>query len=301
MPDAARNVTQSNVAVAKPCIVCGSRVRVTDLSLGEYEILKCRCGLRTLHPEPAEHELVEAFDDGEIYGEAGMLASGILAQNHRSLDDVEKVVTPSRLLDVGCGLGFLLEAARDRGWDATGVDPSPFSVQTARDKGFAAHHGLLAGLNLPGESFDALTLLQVVEHLLDPRPLLAECRRLVRPGGAILVETPNPASALARVKREGFNYWIPPVHCVWYTPDALARMLGSCGFKPVKVSTWSARTPQLHDGVDILAATKLGRRMPRRLRPSAGAAIASATDALGQGSIVQVVAVRWDDPQGDDQ
>lgn len=279
----------------RACVVCGSTERGVELRLDAYEIHRCVCGLRTLAPEPAEEALVEAFDDGEIYTESAALRVDVLEQNHRSLYHVEKFVSPGRLLDVGCGLGYLLEAARARGWDAAGVDPSPVAVAEARRKGFEAHHGLLHEANLPAGSFDAVALLQVVEHLLDPRALIAECRRLLRPGGALLVETPNPASMLARVKRERFNYWIPPVHCVWYTPDALGRLLGAAGFRPVKVGTWSARARRLHDGVDILASTRVGRRLPRRLRRPAGGLVASVADALGRGSIVEAVAVRWED------
>lgn len=291
-----RSPQQMRVAgLIRPCVVCASTERSIELRLGDYQIHRCPCGLRTLSPEPAEETLIEVFDDGQIYGEASDLRVHVLEQNHRSLYDVEKFVRPGRLLDVGCGLGYLLEAARARGWDATGVDPSPFSVAQARAKGFEAHRGLLHELNLPAASFDAISLLQVVEHLIDPRALLAECRRLLKPGGAILVETPNPASLLATVKKEGFNYWIPPVHCVWYTPDSLGRLLRDAGLRPVKVSTWSARTPMLHDGVDVVASTRAGRRLPPRARRIAGGAVGVLADAFGRGSIVEAVALRWED------
>ncbi len=282
-------------AAARPCVVCGAAERRLELRLGDYQIHRCVCGLRTLWPQPEEEQLIEVFDDGTIYGEAAGLRVELLEQNHRSLYDVEKFCGPGRLLDVGSGLGYMLEAARARGWEAVAVDPSPYSVQQAREKGFEAHRGLLEELSFPQASFDAISLLQVVEHLIDPRALLAECKRLLKPGGAILIETPNPASLLARVKREGFNYWIPPVHCVWYTPDTLGRLLSGVGFRPVKIGTWSARSPRLHDGVDIVAATRIGRRLPRRLRGPAGAAVAMCADALGRGSIVEAVALRWED------
>jgi SAM-dependent methyltransferase len=279
----------------RPCVVCGSVERDRELTLGSYDILRCDCGLRVLAPEPAEQTLVEVFDDGEIYGGAFDLSDALLERAHRSLIAAERFVKPGRILDVGFGLGFLLEAARDRGWSCVGVDPSQFSVERARRQGFEAHLGLLQDLKLPEASFDAVSLMQVVEHILDPRDLLAECRRVLRPGGALLVATPNPASLLATVKREGFNYWIPPVHCVWYSPDALHRLLVDAGLEPVRLGTWSARAPQLHDGVDMLAATRLGRRVPRRLRRPLGTLVAMTADALGRGSIVEAVALRWED------
>lgn len=279
----------------RPCVVCGSTERDRELVVGSYDILRCRCGLRVLSPEPAAETLVEVFDDGSIYGGAFALEAALLERSHASLAVAERFVRPGRLLDVGFGPGFLLAAARERGWNATGVDPSPFSVERARAMGFEAHEGLLEDLRLPEASFDAVALMQVVEHVVDPRPLLAECRRVLRPGGALLVATPNPASLLARLKREGFNYWIPPVHCVWYTPDALHKLLADSHLEPVRLYTWSARAPQLHDGVDMLASLRGGRRVPRRLRRPVGSLLAAAADALGRGSIVEAVALRWEE------
>jgi SAM-dependent methyltransferase len=237
--------------------------------------------------------VLEEFSDGSGYDVAFALRDEMVARHHKSLSSVERFGEPGRLLDVGCGPGFLLEAARERGWEAVGVDPSPFSVARARREGFEAHEGMLEDLDLETASFDALALLQVVEHMTDPRPLLAACRALLKPRGVLLVATPNPASLLARVKRERFNYWIPPVHCTWYTPAALSRLLSANGFAPVREMTWSARTRALHDGVDVVASTRIGKRLPVRAHRALGGAIAATADVLGYGSIVEHIAIKW--------
>lgn len=282
-------------ATTTACPVCGAAARTPVLALdGGWEVERCSgCRRHVLSPEPSEVRM-EEFNDGSGYDGAFDFRDAILAQHDRSLRALEQHVRPGRLLDVGCGPGQLLEAARARGWEATGVDPSPFSVERARALGFTAHEGMLEDLRLPAASFDALALLQVVEHVPDPRPLLAECRRLLRPGGALLVATPNPASLLARVKREGFNYWIPPVHCVWYPPATLARLLMQAGFDVPRRGTWSARAAGLHDGADIVAASALGRKLPARLRRLAGEVVARAADASGRGSIVEQIAIKAD-------
>lgn len=280
------------IALARPCVVCDSSERVHELRVEEWDVERCAgCGARTLSPEP-DHVKMEEFDDGSGYDSAFALRDDLMARHRVSLASLERFAAVGTLLDVGCGPAFLLEAARERGWDATGVDPSPFSAEHARGLGFAAYEGLLENLRLEAGSFDAIALLQVVEHLPDPRSLLAECKRLLRPGGALLVATPNPASLLARVKRERFNYWIPPMHCAWYTPASLQRLLQKAGFAIKHSETWSARTPRLHDGTDIVASTKIGARLPLRARRIAGDAVAALSDRLGSGSIVEIVAVK---------
>lgn len=276
----------------RPCVVCDGTRRARELVIDGWTIQRCeRCGLRTLDPVPTEEQLVEVFEDGSIYGGALALEAELLARADASLEELERVVGPGRMLDVGFGPGFLLEAARRRGWEASGVDPSPFSVARAREKGFEAHEGMLEQLGLPGSSYDAIALMQVIEHVVDPRPLLAECRRLLAPGGALLVATPNPASLLAKVKRAGFNYWIPPVHCVWYPPHALRLLLARAGFEPARVTTWSPRAATLHDGFDIVSSGP-GARLPYRVRRALGGGVAAAADALRYGSIVEAVARR---------
>ncbi|MFN2613731.1 MAG: class I SAM-dependent methyltransferase, partial [Actinomycetota bacterium] len=196
-----------------PCVVCASSARVASLELGEWTIARCTgCGTRTLLPEPASVRM-EEFDDGSGYEGAIGFRDAIIAQHDRTLSSLQRVVTPGRLLDVGSGPGLLLEAARARGWDAIGVDPSPWAAERARALGFAAYEGMLEDQPLEPSSFDAVALLQVVEHIPDPGSLFAACHRLLRPGGALLVATPNPDSWLARAKKERFNYWIPPMHC----------------------------------------------------------------------------------------
>ena len=278
----------------RTCVVCGGSRRVAVLELGTWQISRCAgCRTHNLHPEPDE-VVLEDFNDGSGYDGAFDLQDEIRAQHDRSLATLERFVEPGRLLDVGCGPGFLLEQARERGWFAAGVDPSPFSVAQAHRKGFEAFEGMLEDVALPAGWFDALALLQVVEHMSDPRPLLARCRELLRPGGALLVATPNPGSTLARVKRERFNYWIPPVHCAWYTPKALASLLTNAGFRVVHRETWSARTPVLHDGLDVVRESRIGRRLPYKAQRRIGERVAAWADRTGRGSIVELIAIKED-------
>lgn len=282
-------------AVADPCVVCGERERRPVLDIGEYTVARCeRCGVHTLSPLPSAVQMQE-FDDGSAYEIEAVLREDLRARHRATLEAIERWIPPGRLLDAGCGTGTLLEVARERGWNASGVDPSAASVARVREMGFVATEGNIEDLDLAPASMDAVTLMQVLEHVPDPRPLLAACRRVLRPGGALVVATPNPESLLARVKRERFNYWIPPMHVAWYTPGALERLLRASGFAPVLETTWSARARSLHDGADIVAATPLGRHMPFRVRRLAGDIVARAADALGRGSIVEQIALRWEE------
>jgi SAM-dependent methyltransferase len=107
---------------------------------------------------------------------------------------------PGRLLDVGCGIGGLLEVARDAGWQAIGIDVDPAVVAYARRRGLDARVGRLPGLGLPAASFDVVTLWNVLDFLPDPLGVLLETFRLLTRGGRVIVRTPNVPVQLQGVR-----------------------------------------------------------------------------------------------------
>jgi SAM-dependent methyltransferase len=105
--------------------------------------------------------------------------------------EVERLRLPSgaRILDAGCGSGSNMPVLEAYG-DVAGVDGSPLAVAAAVDRGRNVVLGRVERLPHPGESFDLVTCLDVLEHTLDDRAVLAELRRVTRPGGHLLVTVP---------------------------------------------------------------------------------------------------------------
>lgn len=171
-----------------------------------------------------------------------------------------------RVLDIGCNVGCTVEAARDRGWDAYGVDLSRYAVRLCRERGLACSP--TDGLHLPFEDafFDAVVAWHVIEHVADVRRTLAEWRRVLRPGGVMVLETPDASSP--RVRREGAAYarfW-KPEHTYAFTPANLRAFVAAAGFDLLT----EPRTGSLA-GMDPLTATwSLGRWVYQRGRRAAG-------------------------------
>lgn len=274
------------------CVVCDTTARIHELEVQTWSIVRCmNCGTRTLDPMPDEVHM-DGFDDGSEYDLVEDLRDAIMAEHARTLATLGAIRRPGRLLDVGCGTGLFLRAARDAGWTATGIDPSKAAVDAAREDGFTVHHGLLEDAGFDRGSFDAISLMQVVEHLPDPRPLLQACRDLLVPGGVIVVATPNPASLLAARTGADFNYWIPPTHLAWYPPKALERLTIVAGFKPARTRTWSAHVPSLHDGRAVVDRTPLVRGLPYRARRILADTVVLVADRTHRGTIVEQFSVK---------
>jgi 2-polyprenyl-3-methyl-5-hydroxy-6-metoxy-1,4-benzoquinol methylase len=146
-----------------------------------------------------------------------------------------RAVPRGRLLDVGCGGGKALKYLRELGWDAEGLDADPEAVANARSKGLEVRTGALADLKYPDDSFDAITMNHVIEHVPDPVALIAECRRLLKPGGRIVMATPNAAGAGSRAYGPDWRGLEPPRHHQVFSPVSLRRLGEKAGFSGVRV------------------------------------------------------------------
>jgi len=127
-----------------------------------------------------------------------------------------------RLLDVGCGNGRFLAQMRDLGWEVMGVEPDLEAVRIARELfGLDVVQGTLEEVRLPEGSFDVITMNHVIEHIPDPMATLVECWRLLKPGGKLVVVTPNTRSLGRRLFGEHWRGWEVPRHLFLFSPRSL--------------------------------------------------------------------------------
>ena len=136
----------------------------------------------------------------------------------------------ARLLEVGCGSGAMLNRMQERGWRVEGIDFDSAAVTQARDLGLQVRVGDILKMDLTSGTYDVVVMSHVIEHVPDPQSLLHECWRLLRPGGRLVVVTPNNR-ALSR--RLFGRYWMPldpPRHLALFTVSALKRLSEDAGF-----------------------------------------------------------------------
>ncbi|MCM3905818.1 MAG: class I SAM-dependent methyltransferase [Pyrinomonadaceae bacterium] len=164
----------------------------------------------------------------------------------RSLMDAARHLTSDtgRLLDIGSGRGEVLRAARDAGWKAVGIEPSPmFADYAAKHSGAEVLREPLEQSNFPAGSFDVVILGAVLEHLYNPDQIIKEISRVLRPGGALFVDVPNENGLYffvgnAYQKVRGRDWVVnlaptfPPFHVFGFTPRSLRALLAKHGFKP---------------------------------------------------------------------
>ncbi|MDQ3849849.1 MAG: class I SAM-dependent methyltransferase, partial [Actinomycetota bacterium] len=196
------------------------------------DIVRCpRCGHRQVDPMPEEGQLREAYAGAAsadyVDEEAGQRETA-----RRALERIERHASDrGRLLDLGCWVGFLLAEARERGWEATGVEPSAFASAYARDRlGLDVRTADLFGAPLPRRHYDAIVLGDVIEHLPDPGAALDRIHALLAPDGVLTLMLPDAGSRTARLL--GRRWWsIIPTHVQYFSRHSLGLLLRRAGYE----------------------------------------------------------------------
>lgn len=150
-------------------------------------------------------------------------------------DCVDGKPDAASLLDVGCSFGYVLEGARRLGLTAAGVDISEYAVERCRALGFDAKVGAVDAIPYPDASFDVVIMKHVLEHTPSPLKALSEAKRVMKPGGQLLIAVPDLDYWKGRWWRKRGRYFVPSElgaqHYVYFHADGLARALSSQGFE----------------------------------------------------------------------
>lgn len=209
------------------------------------EIVQCR-DCSHLYPDPMPYPLAglnELYDEPDEY----FTHHDVDAKKRQGMEllrEFEAVLgRRGRYLDVGCGRGEWLCAARDAGWEYEGIDASVAYLEWGRKHlDIEARLGTVEEAKFPDEHFDAITLAGVVEHLYEPRVTLTELRRVLRPGGILWLDAPNEQGLYLRagnlyMRLLGRDWCVnlaptfSPYHVQGFGPASLRKILSGCGFE----------------------------------------------------------------------
>jgi len=244
------------------CNSCGSYAIGSYLFTRNGEILKCRsCGLVVLAPEGREDRLDVLYSqdyftdrEGYFFRDGVIDGSGVesphIADFRAGLAFIEiHAGSPGTLLDVGCATGSFLTLAAERGWVGHGVEVSEFAAAKARERtGLEIFCGPFGDAPFVNETFDVVTMWDLLEHLPVPLEALQKAYSLLKPSGLLLVNTPNENSLIRKMSRFLYrasggtikgpvNRLYHPYHFCYFGAETLARLFDKAGFDIIGIQT----------------------------------------------------------------
>ena len=233
----------------------------TDRGLG---VVKCiNCDLIYTNPRVKNAE-ENYFGDASIFFEEARLIFSGKKKHHRDrnynyeLKKIQNFKKTGKLLDIGTNMGFFLNKAKKMGFEVEGIEPSPALSKIARDNwNLKIHTAFLENANLKPNSFDIITLIDVFEHVTNPRDLLKSGRELLKDDGIMAIKVPNGdynhfKMKLGELSGKGKNMdiWDCCEHVVHYSHKTFKKMALEEGFKikkffiplPIHSPVWAQQT-----------------------------------------------------------
>ena len=268
----------ANAEAPERCRLCGApnfdrHLHVADARFSSriesFDIFRCRqCELCVMHPFPVPADFEELYVQNSLFSKQAPNPSRhnflfpLLEPIYRRYGDGRHFIVrncrrlarrrPIRHLDIGCSTGALMDAFRTMvggGADVAGID---VDLQARENAPNSLRENILVGdplqLDLPGD-YDVITMEMVIEHLSDPLAYVRRCHELLRPGGILMLSTPNIYSKPAR--DQGQQWWLirghrePVGHVHWFTPGSMRELAGRAGFRIVALRRRGSLVPYL--------------------------------------------------------
>jgi SAM-dependent methyltransferase len=222
------------------CPICNAEGARAFEKFG-HPICDCAaCGHRyaALNTQPEGH--VSTVYGNDYFNGGGAGYSDYLAEEQLLRDRgkryakiLAKFSAPGSILDVGAAAGFVLQGFIDSGWTGNGIEPNDTMASVARSRlGLEVCTGMME--NLAGDlQFDAVSMIQVLPHFIDPKHAMSVVARILKPGGLLLIETWNRKSLTAKLMGQNWHEYSPPSVLHWFDPDSVNRLANPFGLTEI--------------------------------------------------------------------
>lgn len=240
------------------CILCESNQLAPIKGYEKHDLVRCkRCSMVFIATIPSEEELA-SFYSTYAYSEDKWISPITIKRYHELLDSMEAYRDSGNILDVGCGAGYFLAVAKERGWNVYGTEYSPAAVSLCEKKGITMSQGPLEASTFEGLSFDVITSFEVLEHIHEAHTDLNLIQKKLRDGGLFYATTPNFNSLNRFQQKADYNVIGYPEHLSYYTRKTLKKLVRKHGLRVLRCTTSGYNFTRRAQGSDDKKEIKIG-------------------------------------------
>ena len=219
------------------CLICDSTNIEPLNGYAVHDLVKCNsCGFVFMRRIPTLQELIDYYSV-YAYEQAKEMPEPTRLSYEALLDSMEPYRKNNRILDVGCGEGWVLDIAKKKGWEVYGTEFSEKAIEICRQKGIKMYEGVLDPNKMDVKDFDVIISSETIEHINNPKQEFGNIYQLLRKGGLVYITTPNFNSYLRRMLKDRFHIITYPEHLSYYTKSTLNKLLKELGFRKKKLLT----------------------------------------------------------------
>jgi SAM-dependent methyltransferase len=211
---------------------------------GDFNLSQCKqCKLVFLNPMFNDDELAKFYPEDDYY--SYYVDFGTKKKTSPIKELVKKIIypikeedrfaTPGKVLDIGCGNGWVLYNFLKKGWQVAGVEPSKIAAEIGNKSNLNIHNGTLLSANYPTNEFDYVRSNHAFEHIYNPNEVLAEMHRVLKHDGKMMMGIPNYNGINSKIAKEYWYYLGVPVHTFNYSPKNITQMLAKHNFEVTSI------------------------------------------------------------------
>jgi 2-polyprenyl-3-methyl-5-hydroxy-6-metoxy-1,4-benzoquinol methylase len=247
------------------CPVCASSKRTLEITLVEgLRIYQCsNCTLAYVDPFPVNSSDIyeKTYFDKSLVSYDQMRSYRIQRFGVERINLIKKFIPSGKLLDIGCGVGWFLEAAKSEGFEIYGQEiSSELADYTSESLGIKVFTEEISNIK---QKFDVITMFDLIEHVMDPKKLILESKALLNPGGIIVAFTPNFDSLGIQLLRETSSLICPPAHLTYFTKKSVEKLAMDSGLELVHLETKGMDIGDIHAYFNHLGKTEAAEELAK--------------------------------------